>query len=102
MNPVAYMLIVSGVIFFVAKSKFLPRQQPDKMFRWEYDFTEIGEDPAENGYALADPDEVALDADEWTVGSSSSVSSGSRSPVDDNDKWEGETLTSHSDIEAQR
>jgi len=96
------MASVAAVIFFVAKSKFLPRQQPDKMFRWDYDFTEIGEDPAEQGYALADPDEGPQDADEWTIGSSSSYSSGSRSPVDDNDKWEGETLGSHSDTEAQR
>jgi len=40
-------------------------------------------------------------SDEWTVGSSSSVSSGSRSPVDESQAWEGETLasqTSDSDL----
>lgn len=74
------------------------------MFRWDYDFVEIGEDPVEKGYALASLDATTPeDADEWTAGSSSSVSSGSRSPVDDNNsQWEGETLASHSDSEAQR
>jgi membrane-associated phospholipid phosphatase len=94
--------LLSGVIFFVVKSKFLPRQQPDKMFRWDYDYTEIGDDPSEKGYALANLDGAAEDADEWTVGSSSSISSGSRSPIDESTSWEGETLASHSDTEAQR
>lgn len=91
---------MAGVIFFVVKSKFLPRQQPDKMFRWEYDYTEIGEEPVEKGYySLANADPGHEDVDEWTVGSSSSISSGSRSPVDNNSLWEGETLASHSDSE---
>lgn len=93
--------LLSGVIFFVVKSKFLPRQQPDKMLRWDYDYTEIGEDRVEKGYALAGYDEDLEDIDEWTLGTSSSISSESRSPVDDS-SWEGETLTSHSDTEAQR
>ena len=86
------------MIFFVVKSKFLPRPQPDKMFRWDYDYVEIGEDPAEKGYELANMGGAADDADEWTVGSSSSVSSGSHSPIDES-LWEGETLASHSDQE---
>ena len=90
------------VIFFVVKSKFLPRIQPDKMFRWDYDYTEIGDDPSEKGYALASPEGAAEEADEWIVGSSSSISSGSRSPIDESVSWEGETLASHSDTEAQR
>ena len=48
----------------------------------------------EYGYALADIDTKGLfDPDEWTVGSSSSISSGSDSPVDESQSlWEGETL----------
>lgn len=74
------------------------------MFRWDYDYAEVGEDPSETGYALADLDITNhADTDEWTVGSSSSISSGSLSPVDESQSlWEGETLASHSDTEAQR
>lgn len=86
------------MIFFVAKSKFLPRPQPDKMFRWDYDHTEIGEDPVEKGYELTSLDGSNDEADEWTIGSSSSVSSGSHSPTDDS-LWEGDTLASQSDHE---
>lgn len=68
------------------------------MFRWDYDHTEIGEDPAEKGYELAALAGCTDEADDWTAGSSSSVSSGSRSPTDDS-LWEGETLASHSDNE---
>lgn len=104
---------MAGVVFFIAKSKFLPRPQPGKFFRWDYDYVEIGEDPvatgmvtSSRGYTLAGLDEVAAtEPDEWTVGSSSSISSGTQSPVDAVDEhtsWEGETLASHSDTEAQR
>lgn len=72
------------------------------MFRWDYDYIEIGDDPSEKGYALASPEGTLEEADEWTVGSSSSISSGSRSPIDENVSWEGEALASHSDTEAQR
>lgn len=97
---------VAGVIFYVAKSKFLPRQQSDKTFRWDYDYAELGEDPSEKGYALADLNPSHHnDTDEWTIGSSSSISSGSISPRGNDESqslWEGETLASHSDNEAQR
>ncbi|KAG8529291.1 uncharacterized protein KY384_005926 [Bacidia gigantensis] len=96
--------LLSGVIFFVVKSKFLPRQQSDKFFRWDYDFIEVGEDvTTEKGYALAGTEDGPVDTDEWSVGSSSSVSHspGSRSPIDEGNLWEGETLASHSDTEAQ-
>ena len=78
--------------------------QPEKTFRWDYEYAEVGEDPTERGYALADLDRSHhADADEWTIGSSSSISSGSLSPVDESQSiWEGETLASHSDTEAQR
>lgn len=96
-------MLVSGVIFFVVKAKYLPRQQLDKMFRWEYDYVEIGEDTtAEKGYSLAGLDDTTAEADEWSIGSSSSISPDSRSPVDETNSWEGETLASHSDTEAQR
>lgn len=90
----------------MAKARFLPRQQPGKTFRWDYDYAEVGEEPSEKGYALADlhPGDSA-DADEWTIGSSSSISSGSISPRGNEESqslWEGETLASHSDGEAQR
>ena len=62
------------------------------------DYTEIGEDPAEKGYELTDLDGAADEPDEWTIGSSSSVSSDSHSPTDES-LWEGETLASHSDYE---
>ena len=96
---------MAGVIFYIVKAKYLPRQQLDKAFRWDYDYVELGADPAEKGYSLADLDDKPhhSDADEWTIGSSSSISSGSISPVDEGQSlWEGETLASHSDTEAQR
>ncbi|KAI9822112.1 MAG: Aureobasidin resistance protein Aur1 [Thelocarpon impressellum] len=93
--------LLAGVVFFVAKSKFLPRLQPDKDFRWDYDYVEFGDVRPGYGYGLADLNTDfrhgnPLD-DEWTVGSSSSISSGSLSPIDENSLWEGETLGSHSD-----
>lgn len=93
------------MVFYVVKAKYLPRQQSDKAFRWDYDYVEFGVDPSEKGYALADLDDSShhRDADEWTIGSSSSISSGSISPVDEGQSlWEGETLASHSDTETQR
>ncbi|MCJ1256338.1 Aureobasidin resistance protein Aur1 [Lignoscripta atroalba] len=94
--------ILAGVVFYTAKLKFLPRGQPEKTFRWDYEFTEVGD--TEYGYALADLNQKTQgDADEWTVGSSSSISSGTDSPVDESQSlWEGETLASQSDTEAQR
>ncbi|KAI9680741.1 MAG: Aureobasidin resistance protein Aur1 [Caeruleum heppii] len=93
--------LLAGVAFYIAKAKFLPRRQPDKEFRWDYDYTETGDIPAEYSYGLADLDTDfhaqagPSDSDEWTVGSSSSVSSGSISPVDESQSlWEGETLAS--------
>ncbi|KAL8684066.1 MAG: hypothetical protein Q9186_000097 [Xanthomendoza sp. 1 TL-2023] len=95
--------LLAGVVFYVAKAKFLPRTQPNKMTRWDYDYKEVGEDPVEQGYALADFGNRPHDGDDWTIGSSSSISSGSISPVDENNSnWEGETLASHSDNETKR
>ena len=75
-------------MFHVVKSKFLPRQQPNKFLRWDYDFVEVGDDPAEKGYISLDSG--TEDTDDWTVGSSSSVSSDSRSPIDESDSWDSE------------
>lgn len=97
------MSLVAGVVFYVAKAKFLPRLQSDKMFRWDYDYIEVGDVPLTDSFVLTQLDaNPHPDSDEWTVGSSSSVSSGSVSPVDESQSlWEGETLASHSDSEAQ-
>ncbi|KAI4199487.1 MAG: hypothetical protein LQ350_004553 [Teloschistes chrysophthalmus] len=95
--------LLAGTVFYVAKAKFLPRMQSNKMFRWDYEYKEVGEDPTEKGYALADFGHGPRDVDDWAVGSSSSISSGSISPVDDaHSLWEGETLASHSDTESKR
>lgn len=113
--------IAAAVAFFVARGKFLPRTQPGKMFRWDYDFVEVGEVPEEEqGYAyglagagllgMLDEEGAAGgggqlgDSDEWTIGSSSSFSSasrdaGMRSPTTEDDGWEGDTLASASDHE---
>ena len=99
--------LLAGIVFYVAKSNFLPRMQPEMDFRWDYDYTEIGDAPSGYAYGLAefemDFQNGASDGEEWTVGSSSSVSSGSLSPIDESQSlWEGETLASHSDSESRR
>lgn len=91
--------IIAGICFYVAKTNFLPRIQADKTFRWDYDYVEHGDAPTgeyEYGLTVLDYDDFRHDSsDEWTVGSSSSVSSGSRSPVDETQSsWEGDTLAS--------
>ncbi|TQB70653.1 Aureobasidin resistance protein Aur1 [Monascus purpureus] len=94
--------LLAAVAFYFAKTRFLPRCQPDKTFRWDYDYIEIGNSAPDYGYDLASLDgDYNLD-DEWALGSSSSVSSGSLSPVEDHYTWEGETLTSNSDHEPSR
>lgn len=95
---------VAAATFYVAKTRFLARLQPDKEFRWDYDFLEIGNSYSHDySYALNDFDgNYHSEDDEWTIGSSSSVSSGSRSPIDDNHSvWESgsETLAGQSDSE---
>ena len=106
--------IISITIYYMYK-RFLPRLQPGKMFRWQYDYVEYGEEKEDyEGYEFAAeldrPDLPHLDSDEWTIGSSSSYSSasrepstGMRSPVTDESSWEGDTLASHSsDTEYQK
>ena len=91
--------IMAGIAFYIAKANFLPRVQMDKRWRWDYDYVEIGDTPSggyEYGLTVLEHDDFRHDSsDEWTVGSSSSVSSGSRSPVDESQSsWEGDTLAS--------
>jgi membrane-associated phospholipid phosphatase len=96
--------LLATVGFYFAKTRFLPRTQRDKTFRWDYDYVEFGNSADEYGYGLASLDgDLTLDSDEWTVGSSSSISSGSLSPVDDHCLWEGDSLASpSSDLESGR
>ncbi|KAL7266493.1 Phosphatidylinositol:ceramide phosphoinositol transferase (IPC synthase) [Rhizina undulata] len=100
---IAGSLLAAGV-FYVAKVKFLARLQPDKEFRWDYDFLEIGSGNTDDyTYGLSDFEgDYHSEDDEWTMGSSSSVSSGCRSPVDENQSaWESgsETLAGQSDCD---
>lgn len=89
---------LAAISFYIAKTNFLPRMQMDKTFRWDYDYVEVGDGSSrgyEYGLTVLDGDDFRHDSsDEWTVGSSSSISSGSRSPVDESQSWEGETLAS--------
>lgn len=95
--------LVATVAFYFAKTRFLARAQPDKLFRWDYDYVEYGDTVPGYGYGLASLDADSLDSDEWTVGSSSSFSSGSLSPVDDHHSWESDSLVSPaSDLEGGR
>lgn len=95
--------LLAAAVFYFSKTRFLPRIQPDKFWRWDYDYIEIGDSPTNNNYELAGLDKEHPDSDEWTIGSSSSISSGSLSPVDESQSiWEGETVASHSDVEAGR
>ena len=103
---------ISIIFFYMYKGQFLPRLQPGKMFRWDYDYVEHGESKEPYAYGLAHLDDynpnLHGDSDSWTIGSSSSFSSssrdpsaGMRSPVTD-DSWEGETVASSSDNEYQK
>jgi len=108
--------LISILVYFVAKGQFLPRIQPGKVFRWDYDYIEYGEDMEDYACGLADLDEylpplgaLASDSDEWTLGSSSSISgssrehsTGMRSPISGDELWEGDTLASASDHEDHR
>lgn len=89
---------MAAIAFYIAKTNFLPRIQMDKMTRWDYDYVEHGDTPSggyEYGLTVFGDDFRNDSSDEWTIGSSSSISSGSRSPIDESQSaWEGETLAS--------
>lgn len=95
--------ILAAVVFYYAKARFLPRIQADKTFRWDYDYTEVGDAEDEFSYGLMGMDHMRHGSDEWTVGSSSSVSSGSLSPIDDRgSSWESERIAAHVEVESTR
>lgn len=109
-----FFAVVASLVYFFANAKFLPRMQAGKRFRWDYDFIERGEAKEGYVYGMTDLDDdfgrVPGDGDEmWSLGTSSSVSSGGRSPagmrspIDGNeDEWEGETLSGGSEGEKMR
>jgi hypothetical protein len=89
--------MISAIIFYIARANFLPRRQDDKVTRYDYDYVEIGEGPS--GTAEYDLAELGyrygrFGSDDWTMGSSSGISSGNSSPKGDDSSslWEGETL----------
>jgi membrane-associated phospholipid phosphatase len=89
---------LAAIAFYISRANFLPRIQMDKTWRWQYDYVEIGE-VVTGGYEYGltgIKTEFRRDSsDEWTAGSSSSISSGSRTPVDETSSaWEGDTLAS--------
>ena len=88
--------IIAGISFYIARAHFLPKQQSDKFWRFDYDYIEIGDSQTgEYEYGLSTFGADFHHSDEWTMGSSSSYSSGSRSPVEDSHSaWEGDTLAS--------
>ena len=89
---------MAAIAFYIARANFLPRVQLDKISRWQYDYVEVGEAPTggyEYGLTGLRTEFRRDSSDEWTVGSSSSISSGSRTPVDEaSSAWEGDTLAS--------
>jgi membrane-associated phospholipid phosphatase len=99
--------MISAIIFYIARANFLPRLQSDKVTRWDYDYVEIGNRPVgSQAYDLAEMGyrNGRLSNDEWTLGSSSSITSSSTSPLGDDNQslWEGETLAERdSDRESQ-
>ncbi|KAH6653169.1 PAP2 superfamily protein [Truncatella angustata] len=82
--------LCAAIIFFVARTRYLPHQQGEKSNRWQYDFVEIGEmkkaADEELGYGLGLLERRGTgDDDEWSVGSSTlyspTIASGSSSPA---------------------
>ncbi|KAF1945650.1 PAP2-domain-containing protein [Clathrospora elynae] len=96
--------LLAGICYFFSRAKFLPRPQSDKEFRWDYDYVEVGDPMDGAGYSMLDIYEEFLphsDSDDWASGSSSSYSTGGRSPVgarspidDAQSLWDGDTVGS--------
>lgn len=100
--------LVAGTIFYIAKVKFLARLQPDKVLRWDYDYVEVGAGSDDTyHYAMNDMSGDYSSEDEWTVGSSSGISSGCLSPVSPIDDvqslWSSasETIAATSEVDPQ-
>ena len=87
--------LMAGTVFYFAKARFLPRLQPGKRYRWDYDFIEVGETQNDYSYGIPGVNGSDPDSDEWTIGSSSSVSSGSLSPTEESPKPWSEAYSSH-------
>ncbi|RCI12796.1 hypothetical protein L249_0098 [Ophiocordyceps polyrhachis-furcata BCC 54312] len=111
--------LIAMAFFYSARARWLPRRQPDKSTRWDYDYVEIGtrSRPADEEYGVgvgAGRQYIGLgllqhrrpsSSDGWTVGSSSSYSSssGTISPtssdsssgvfadVDQNSPWDSDS-----------
>ncbi|KAH8668871.1 PAP2 superfamily protein [Xylariales sp. PMI_506] len=83
--------LLSAIVFFIARSRWLPHRQADKANRWQYDFIEVGEMQRESdeelGYGLGLLKRRGTGhSDEWSVDGStlyspSTSASGSSSPV---------------------
>jgi inositol phosphorylceramide synthase catalytic subunit len=93
--------LIAAVYFYISRSNWLPRRQPDKFFRWDYDYVETGEAPygADIGYeyGLTDLNEYRYrrgSNDAWSVGSSASSRSIHSPEIEGQSIWEGETLAS--------
>ena len=84
------------------------------MFRWEYDYVEIGESQDSflsttgSGLPFYEEFQPANDSDEWTLGSASfsprsrSPSAGERSSTEATSIWEGETISGGSDYDRSK
>lgn len=76
--------LIAAATYYIVRSRWLPRPQSDKSHRWEYEYVEIGdlartngdeERGYRNGHGLGVLDRIGGgDSDDWTVGSSSSLS----------------------------
>lgn len=95
---------LAALTFYFAKSRFVPRVQSDKPMRWDYDYVEIGSGSEDYSYDMASyRDDFQIDTDESTIGSSSSISSGSLSPVDEyHAVWENDPVWGNLDVEANQ
>jgi hypothetical protein len=96
--------LLAALTFYYAKTRFVPLVQADKNLRWDYDYVEYGSPSEGYAYGLASfGDDFHADSDELTVGSSSSISSGSLSPVDEYQAtWDSDTVWGSSDLESGR
>lgn len=86
---------VAAVIFYIDNVHFLPQVQPEKAFRWDYDYVDRGDKEPSHSLKRIDT-KLGHELDEWAIGVSSSISSGTLSPSDECHSWDDETLGSGS------
>jgi membrane-associated phospholipid phosphatase len=94
--------IIAAVFFYTSRAHYLPRRQPDKLTRWEYEYVEIGEahasfvDDERDHYFHAGllSHRRGSSTDGWTLGSGSSwgSSSGTLSPTTSDPTTPGESV----------